>query len=151
MILAGADPNCEDLDRRTPLHSAIVKGARWWSILGLSSRSIKLRPRLINLSPSCPAIFCAADNHQILIKLGRTSSVHGCQLMATLSNCLLSTIASQCYGQVRVLRLMQPSCYKSYKRLNCLPASWSRLTLLGTKHLKETIANSPSKASPTQT
>ena len=28
-FIKGADPDCEDQDRRTPLHSAIVKGSRF--------------------------------------------------------------------------------------------------------------------------
>ncbi len=33
--LSGANPNCEDLDRRTPVHSAIVKGSRSYECVRL--------------------------------------------------------------------------------------------------------------------
>jgi ankyrin repeat protein len=37
LLNKGADPDCEDLDRRTPLHSAIVKGSRCAYVILVSS------------------------------------------------------------------------------------------------------------------
>ena len=35
LFLTGANPNCEDFDCRTPLHSAIVKGSRSYECVRL--------------------------------------------------------------------------------------------------------------------